>query len=81
MRHFYASVAVVLGEPLPVVGKLLGHARTATTDRYAHLADDPLRDASQRIGTRLEEMLLNGPEDSQAQKLDVFQHKSVRRKV
>ena len=27
-----------------MVGKLLGYAEIATTERYAHLADDPLRE-------------------------------------
>jgi hypothetical protein len=34
---------------LPIVGKLLGHANSATTARYVHLAADPLRTASNRI--------------------------------
>ena len=28
---------------LPVIGALLGHTDTATTARYAHLSDDPLK--------------------------------------
>jgi integrase len=39
LRHTYASVAAQLGTPLLIIGSLLGHSRTATTDRYAHLAD------------------------------------------
>jgi integrase len=35
---------------LPIVGKLLGHADQATTARYAHLDNDPLRRASDVIG-------------------------------
>jgi integrase len=35
---------------LPIVGKLLGHADQATTARYAHLDNDPLRRASNDIG-------------------------------
>jgi hypothetical protein len=38
---------------LPVIGKLLGHTQAATTQRYAHLADDPLRQASEEIGSRI----------------------------
>ena len=34
---------------LPVIGALLGHTRVETTRRYAHLADDPIREASERI--------------------------------
>jgi hypothetical protein len=34
---------------LPIVGKLLGHSQAATTERYAHLDNDPLRKASETI--------------------------------
>ncbi len=33
-----------------MIGKLLGHNHTMTTARYAHLADDPLRQLNQEIG-------------------------------
>ncbi|MBQ00823.1 MAG: integrase, partial [Acidobacteria bacterium] len=46
LRHAYASVAVSNGQTLPVIGALLGHTQAATTQRYAHLMDDPLRVAS-----------------------------------
>ena len=38
---------------LPIVGKLLGHTNPATTQSYAHLADDPLREAAEIIGNKL----------------------------
>nr|WP_281422962.1 site-specific integrase [Sphingomonas colocasiae] len=47
LRHSYASVLVSNGASLPVIGKLLGHTQAATTMRYAHLFDDPLREASE----------------------------------
>jgi integrase len=43
LRHSFASSIVNAGGSLPVIGALLGHRSTATTARYAHLADDPLR--------------------------------------
>ena len=43
LRHSFASMAISGGASLPVVGKLLGHSQWATTQRYAHLADNPLR--------------------------------------
>jgi integrase len=52
-RHNFASTAVTIGHHLKVVGSLLGHARTATTERYAHLANDPLQTASEAISQRL----------------------------
>jgi hypothetical protein len=39
---------VSAGFSLPVIGALLGHATPATTARYAHLFDDPLRQATER---------------------------------
>lgn len=43
LRHSFASNIVNAGGSLPVIGALLGHRSTATTARYAHLSDDPLR--------------------------------------
>jgi site-specific recombinase XerD len=48
---------VASGLTLPLIGKLLGHTKSATTERYAHLADDPLRAASDRIGEELTKAL------------------------
>jgi integrase len=50
LRHSFASVGAGGGMGLPIVGKLLGHADHATTARYAHLDNDPLRRASNTIG-------------------------------
>jgi hypothetical protein len=36
-----------------VIGKLLGHSKASTTERYAHLADDPLQAAAARISGRI----------------------------
>lgn len=49
LRHSFASMGAASGMGLPIVGKLLGHASPSTTARYAHLADDPLRRASDSI--------------------------------
>jgi integrase len=53
LRHTHASVGAGLGLGLPIIGKLLGHTQPSTTARYAHLDADPLRRASEHIGTRL----------------------------
>jgi integrase len=50
LRHTYASHLVSSGVPLAVVGKLLGHTQSQTTERYAHLAESPLREATNRFG-------------------------------
>lgn len=49
LRHSFASHLVSSGVSLPIVGKLLGHTQPQTTARYAHLADNPLRDAANRF--------------------------------
>ncbi len=57
LRHSHASVAAGLGLSLPMIGKLLGHSQPQTTARYAHLANDPLRAASEKIGADLAQKL------------------------
>jgi integrase len=52
-RHSFASVAASGGQSLVVIGKLLGHSQPATTARYAHLADDPVRAASDAVGRHI----------------------------
>ena len=51
LRHTAASQAVMAGENLPLVGKLLGHRRHRTTAGYAHLADEHLIEAAEHIGS------------------------------
>ena len=43
LRHAHASHAVMNGESLHVAGRLLGHRRASTTNRYVHLDDATLR--------------------------------------
>lgn len=53
LRHTFASLLVSGGMSLPMIGKLLGHSQAKTTQRYAHLYDDPLRQGVDRIGDLL----------------------------
>lgn len=48
LRHAYASVLVSAGMSLSIIGGLLGHTQAATTMRYAHLMDHPLRNATNK---------------------------------
>lgn len=45
LRHTYASHLVMQGLPLRAVQQILGHSTISVTERYAHLADDYVRDA------------------------------------
>jgi len=48
-RHSFASIGAARGLSLLVLGKLLGHTLSRTTEKYAHLGDDPLREAAAAI--------------------------------
>ncbi len=50
LRHTAASQAVMSGENLPLVGKLLGHRQHRTTASYAHVADAHLVAAAEKVG-------------------------------
>ena len=53
LRHSFASVAIVNGVSLSLIGKLLGHALPETTARYAHLSDDSIAEAADRVSGSL----------------------------
>jgi integrase len=61
LRHSFASVAAGTGHSLVVIGALLGHRQATTTHRYAHLSDDPVRKASERVGARIASAMRAGP--------------------
>jgi integrase len=56
LRHNFASHVLIAGESLLVAGALLGHSRPAMTARYAHLADDNLLQATQKISSMIRGM-------------------------
>ncbi len=53
LRHARASHAVMNGERLLVAGRLLGHRRASTTDRYGHLDDVTLSQAAERVASSI----------------------------
>ena len=55
LRHSFASRALALGESLPVIAKLLGHAQIQTTARYTHLTRDAVKDAATRVAKGIAE--------------------------
>ena len=52
-RHTHASQLVSSGMSLAIVGRLLGHTNPMTTQRYAHIADDPLREAAEIMAKKM----------------------------
>jgi integrase len=58
LRHSLASIAVAGGASLPIVGTLLSHAHSGTTQRHAHLSDDPFRAPSEAIGIQIAASLI-----------------------
>ena len=57
LRHAYASVAVAAGDSLFIVGKILGHRQSSTTERYSHLSPDPALAVATRTAERLADMM------------------------
>ena len=53
LRHTVASFAVASGHSLFLTGKLLGHARAETTQRYAHIADDARKAVADAVSASL----------------------------
>jgi integrase len=45
-RHSYASWLAEAGYSILIISKALGHSSTRTTERYAHVGDETLRNAS-----------------------------------
>lgn len=61
LRHSFASMGAGQGESLVQIGALLGHRQTITTQRYAHLSDDPVHAAADRISGNLAAALAGEP--------------------
>ncbi|MEQ9350257.1 MAG: tyrosine-type recombinase/integrase, partial [Alphaproteobacteria bacterium] len=53
LRHSFASFAVAGGATLFLVGKVLGHRQSRTTEGYAHLQDDPVRAVANNAAGRV----------------------------
>jgi site-specific recombinase XerD len=57
LRHTFASMSVAANISLPVIGGLMGHKSTATTQRYAHLMRNTGRQAANRVATDISKAL------------------------
>jgi len=61
LRHSFASVGAAAGVPLLIIGKMLGHSQSATTERYAHLAADPVKQAVETVAAVLDAAMRGAP--------------------
>ena len=77
LRHSFASVAASGGQSLIVIGKMLGHSQPATTARYAHLADDPVKAASDAVGRHIASAMDSG---ASGEVVDLTKSRGARRK-
>lgn len=57
LRHSYASVSAIGGDSLLITRSLLGHRNISTTQRDAHLSDDPVKAAANRASSSIDSML------------------------
>lgn len=60
LRHSFASIGAMRGNSLLMIGALLGHKDQATTHRYAHLSNDPLRAAADQISGQIADAMRVG---------------------
>jgi integrase len=81
LRHSFASIGVVGGLSLPVIGALLGHKHAATTARYTHLSADPLRAANDVIGKRIAAAMKRTPDPDGYMTNRIIQMRSQRKRV
>lgn len=58
LRHNFASQAAMAGHSLVLIGKSLGHSQSRTTEKYAHLHDDPVRAVAEKTAARIEAAVL-----------------------
>jgi integrase len=69
LRHSFASVAASGGMGLPIIGKMLGHTQAQTTQRYAHLASDPVKAAAAAVAGKIAVAMRGKGEDAAVVKL------------
>jgi integrase len=60
LRHSFASAAASAGVPLQILGGILGHNSSQTTARYAHLWQDPVKNASELVGRTILDAINGG---------------------
>lgn len=64
LRHSFATYCVNNGRSIYEVSKLLSHADTRTTQRYAHLSEKTLLEAANSVSLKLSEVMRVKPDSS-----------------
>lgn len=67
LRHSFASVAVAGGFSLFMIGKVLGHKDTRTTEIYAHLGADPAKAVANQTSAAVATLMAPLPPRGSAQ--------------
>ncbi len=70
LRHTFASLAARKGGSLPKVGALLDHSQIQTTQRYAHLIADDIRQLADAVGDQIGTILFNADETARKEMED-----------
>jgi integrase len=70
LRHSFASVAAAGGMALPIIGKMLGHTQASTTQRYAHLASDPVKAAATAVAGKIAAAMQGGKDDPESEVIE-----------
>ncbi len=53
LRHTVGSTAISSGEAFALTGAILGHTNARSTAIYAHVQDQPMKRAADRVGSRI----------------------------
>lgn len=61
LRHTFGATSAGLGQSLRVIGAILGHSSQATTQRYAHVAPSPAREAASATAAALDKAMKKRP--------------------
>ena len=54
LRHTVGAAAASAGTSLVIVGRMLGHRKARSTERYAHVAPDIAADVADQVAERIE---------------------------
>lgn len=63
LRHSYATYAANNGRSIYEISKLLGHADTRTTQRYAHLSEKTLLEAANSVTSKISAVMQMKPKE------------------